>query len=257
MYLSAGAGGNVNLKTWIIMSRKTRPYIFYSTTTSICSQCYQRIEAKILIKNQNVYMEKWCPLHGTERVLMSDDADYYRRCREVFIKPPELPEQFNTPMKYGCPWDCGICPDHMQHGCLSIVEITDQCNLRCPICYAGSGPEHLQHKSMRDVEAMLDAIVANEGEPDVVQLSGGEPTLHPDFWAIIDAAKARPIKHLMINTNGIRIAQEPGFAERLAAYGAGIEVYLQFDSFNPDALKVLRGADLTRIRTQAMENLNR
>ena len=83
---------------------------------------------------------------------------------------------------------------------------------------------------------MLDAVVMAEGEPDLVQLSGGEPTIHPDFWAIVDAAMARPIRHVMVNTNGVRIAQEDGFAEGLAAVGPGFEVYLQFDSPSDDAL---------------------
>lgn len=217
----------------------------------------RKVEAKIIIKNNAVYMDKWCPSHGTERVLLSDDVEYYRRCREVYIKPPEMPLQFNTSMQYGCPYDCGLCPDHMQHSCLTIIELTDHCNLRCPVCYAASGPERLTHRSLEQVMAMLDAVVANEGEPDVVQLSGGEPTLHPEFWTILDEARARPIKHLMINTNGLRIAQDPAFAERLASYGKGIEVYLQFDSLNDDVLQVLRGADLSRIRLQAIEVLNR
>ena len=88
---------------------------------------------------------------------------------------------------------------------------------------------------------MLDAVVANEGEADVVQLSGGEPTIHPDFWAIIDAVRARPIKHLMINTNGIVFAEDDNFAERFAALGPGVEVYLQFDSFRPHVLKRIAG----------------
>lgn len=238
------------------MSRKVRPYLFYDTTSSICNLCHRQVEAKILIKDDKVFMDKWCPAHGTERVLISDDVEYYRRCREVYIKPPEMPQQFNTEMKYGCPYDCGLCPDHMQHSCLSIIELTDHCNLRCPVCYAASGPERLTHRSFEDVIKMLDAVVANEGEPDVVQLSGGEPTLHPQFWEILDAARARPIKHLMINTNGIRLAQEPEFAERLASYGAGVEIYLQFDSLHADVLFALRGADLTRIRSQALEALN-
>lgn len=127
----------------------------------------RKVEAKIIIKNNAVYMDKWCPSHGTERVLLSDDVEYYRRCREVYIKPPEMPLQFNTPMQYGCPYDCGLCPDHMQHSCLTIIELTDHCNLRCPVCYAASGPERLTHRSLEQVIAMLDAVVANEGEPDV------------------------------------------------------------------------------------------
>lgn len=238
------------------MSRKTRPYLFYDTTTSVCSTCLYPVEAKIIFKDQQVYMDKWCQAHGTERVLISDDVEYYRLCREVFVKHPEMPQTFNTRMEYGCPYDCGLCPDHMQHSCLSVVEITDNCNLNCPVCYAESGTHRETHKSLEDVIRMLDAVVANEGEADVMQLSGGEPTLHPQFWEILDAAKARPIKHVMVNTNGIVIAQDPAFAQRLAGYAPGIEVYLQFDSLRADVHKALRGADLTRIRRQALENLN-
>jgi uncharacterized radical SAM superfamily Fe-S cluster-containing enzyme len=238
------------------MTRKNRPYLFYDTTSGVCTTCLRVVEAKILFKDGRVFMDKWCPAHGTERVLVSDDADYYRLGREVYLKPPEMPQRFNTKMEFGCPYDCGLCPDHMQHSCLTLVEITDHCNLRCPVCFAESGPERLTHKPLAEVIAMLDAVVANEGEPDVVQLSGGEPTLHPDFFAIVEAARARPIRHLMVNTNGIRIAQDAAFAERLAHYRQGFEVYLQFDSFEPGALKQLRGADTRRIHEQAIARLN-
>jgi len=237
-------------------ARKTRPYLFYDTTQSVCTTCLRQVEAKIVFKDSQVFMDKWCPAHGTQRVLVSDDVDYYRLCREVFVKHPEMPRTFSTAMKHGCPYDCGLCPDHMQHACLSVVEITDHCNLRCPTCYAGSGPERLTHRSLAEVERMFDAVIASEGEADVVQISGGEPTLHPQFFEILDAARARPIKHLMLNTNGIRIAQDAAFAERLAGYRKGFEVYLQFDSMRRDALMDLRGADLRRIRDDALARLN-
>ena len=237
------------------MTRKTRPYLFYDTTASVCSHCLRRVEAKILIKEERVFLEKWCPEHGWERSLIADDADYYRLCREVYVKPPEMPERFNTVMRRGCPWDCGLCPDHMQHSCVSVVEITETCNLRCPVCYADSGPDTGRHLGLAEIEAMLDTVVANEGEPDVVQISGGEPTLHPDFFAVLDAAKARPIRHLMVNTNGLRLASEPGFAERLAAYQPGLEVYLQFDSVHDATLKALRGAELADTHRRALERL--
>ena len=237
------------------MSRKNRPYLFYCTTSSVCTTCLRPVEAKILIKQNKVYMDKWCPAHGTERVLMSDDADYYRLCREVYVKPPEMPERFNTSMRYGCPYDCGLCPDHMQHSCLSVIEITEQCNLRCPVCYAESAPDHGRHASMEEVFAMLDTVVANEGEPDVLQISGGEPTLHPQFFEILDAVKARPIKHLMINTNGVRIAQDTEFVARLSEYKPALEVYLQFDSLQNEALQNLRGATLAINHQTALEQL--
>jgi uncharacterized radical SAM superfamily Fe-S cluster-containing enzyme len=202
-------------------------------------------------------MLKRCPEHGFERVLIADDVDYYRRCREVFIKPPEMPARYNTPVKYGCPYDCGLCPDHEQHSCLSLLEICDACNLSCPICYAESGTHRTECKPLEQVERMLDAIVANELKPDIVQVSGGEPTIHPQFFEILDAAKRRPIQHLMVNTNGIRIAQDEAFAERLATYMPRFELYLQWDSTRRDPLMQLRGADLRGIREKALARLNK
>jgi uncharacterized radical SAM superfamily Fe-S cluster-containing enzyme len=238
------------------MAERVRPYLFYDTAISICSTCYRRAEGKIIFEDGCVYLLKRCRVHGSERVLMADDIDYYRRCREVFIKPPEMPRQYNMPVRWDCPYDCGLCTDHEQHSCLTLIEITDHCNLECPICYAASGPGRPAYRSLEQIEAMLDAVVRNEVRPDVVQISGGEPTLHPDFFRVLDLAKQRPIQHLMLNTNGIRIANEAGFAERLAEYMPAFEIYLQFDSFEPAALMDLRGADLRNIRKRAIEKLN-
>jgi uncharacterized radical SAM superfamily Fe-S cluster-containing enzyme len=188
-------------------------------------------------------------------VLISTDAEYYKLSRET-IKAGQMPLKFNTPIKYGCPYDCGLCPDHEQHSCLTLVEITDQCNLTCPVCYSESGPHRPTHRTLAHVEFMLDRIVENEGEPDVVQISGGEPTIHPEFFAILDAAKGRPIKHLMVNTNGIKIANDPAFAEKLAAYLPGFEIYLQFDSLRAGPLVELRGEDLRSVRERALARLN-
>jgi len=232
---------------------RLRPYLFYDVAVSICSRCLRKVEGKIVFQDGSVFMLKRCPVHGDERVLMADDVDYYRRCREVFIKPPEMPNVFNTPVKWGCPYDCGLCADHQQHSCLSVIEITDHCNLQCPICYASSGPGREQYRSVDHVQRMIDAVVRNEGQPDVVQISGGEPTLHPEFFAILDRAKAAPIRHLMINTNGLRIANDEAFANRLAGYMPDFEVYLQFDSFERAALMELRGADLRDV-TSAPSN---
>ncbi|MFN7941855.1 MAG: radical SAM protein [Thermoanaerobaculia bacterium] len=238
------------------MPARQRPYLFYDVALTICSTCYRKLEGKIVFEEGAVYLLKKCPEHGAERVLIADDLDYYRRCREVFLKPPEMPARYNTPVRWGCPYDCGLCTDHEQHSCLALVEIADACNLACPICYAASGPHRPLFRPLAQVERMLDAVVGNESEPDVVQISGGEPTIHPDFFAILDAAKARPIRHLMVNTNGIRIAEDAEFARRLAGYSPGFEIYLQFDSLRREPLLDLRGADLRGIRRRALERLN-
>lgn len=232
-----------------------RPYIYYDFTLSICSTCLRRVDAKIVFENNNVYMLKNCREHGFEKVLIATDIEYYKTLRN-YNKPSETPLHFTTKTHYGCPYDCGLCQDHEQHSCLTVIEITDRCNLQCPTCYAMSSPHYGRHRTVEEVEKMLNIIVASEGTPDVVQISGGEPTLHPDFFAIMDIARKKPIKHLMLNTNGIRIAKDLEFTKQLASYSPDFEIYLQFDSFKPAALEQLRGKDLTEVRMKALEHLN-
>lgn len=233
----------------------TRKYTYYDFTLSLCPQCLKRVDAKIVFEDDKVYMLKRCLEHGSSKVLIADDVAYYKNIRN-YNKPSETPYQFNTATHYGCPYDCGLCPDHEQHSCLTVVEITDQCNLTCPTCYAGSSPFYGRHRTLDEVKKMLDAVVANEREPDVVQISGGEPTLHPQLFEILDYAKSLPIKHLMLNTNGIVIAKDIAFARRLASYAPDFEIYLQFDSFRKEVLQAMRGANLLPIREQALAHLN-
>lgn len=233
-----------------------RPYIYYDFTVSICSICLKRVDAKIVFENSNVYMLKSCREHGFEKVLIATDIEYYKNCRN-YAKRSEMPLKFNKPTHYGCPYDCGLCQDHEQHSCLTVVEVTDRCNLSCPTCYAMSSPSYGRHRTLEEIEEMLGVIVANEGKPDVVQISGGEPTVHPQFFEILDIAKTNPIRHLMLNTNGIRIAKDEAFVERLAGYMPDFEIYLQFDSFKKEALEQLRGEDLREVRKKAIEHLNK
>ena len=232
-----------------------RPYIFFELTNSLCSTCLRKVEAKVIFQEGRVYLVKHCPEHKQEKVLISTDAEYYQFSRRA-LKPGTMPRKFNTEIERGCPYDCGLCPDHEQHSCLALVEITDHCNLTCPVCYAESSPRRPMHRSLEQIAFMLDCVVRNEGRPDIVQISGGEPTIHPEFFAVLDLAKERPIKHLMVNTNGVRIAQDPDFARRLAEYKPNFEVYLQFDSLDAGPQRALRGADLVEVRTRALEHLN-
>jgi uncharacterized radical SAM superfamily Fe-S cluster-containing enzyme len=234
--------------------RKIAPYLFFGQTTSLCETCLELVPAKVLIEGNRVFYQKRCREHGVQKTLISDDVAYWKSQKE-WLKPGDRPHVFQSRTEEGCPWDCGLCPDHEQHSCLAIVEVNEACNLTCPVCFADSSVKREAHRPLQEIERMFDALVASEGEPDLVQISGGEPTIHPRFFDILDAAKRRPIRHLMINTNGVRIAREEGFAERLAQYMPRFEVYLQFDSLRREALMALRGADLTSVRIQALEKL--
>lgn len=247
-------GGSVVTASQPILERKAAPYVFHSQTTSLCATCLEPVPAKVIIEDDKVFYLKRCRSHGVQKVLISDDLDYWR-AQKLWLKPGDRPLTAQTRTEAGCPFDCGLCPDHEQHSCLAIVEVNSACNLACPVCFADAADLNGSHRPLAEIETMLDALVASEGEPDLVQLSGGEPTLHPQFWDILDAVKRRPIRHVMINTNGLRIAQEPEFVARLATYAPRLEVYLQFDSLNDEALVNLRGARLSRIRRQALEAL--
>ena len=211
----------------------TGPTFNYELTNSICTTCHRKVEAKIVFQDNQVHMHKRCAQHGMEKVLISNDIEYYKRSHANPEGREQLPAKFNTPIRYGCPYDCGLCPDHEQHSCLSLVEITDACNLTCLHLLRGVRTASADASLAGSRSSSCStAVVRNEREPDIVQISGGEPTIHPQFFEILDAAKRRPIKHLMINTNGVRIAQDPEFAARLKDYLPGFEVYLQFDSWS-------------------------
>jgi uncharacterized radical SAM superfamily Fe-S cluster-containing enzyme len=214
------------------------------------------VPAKVIVEDELVYYLKRCRAHGVQKTLISDDLAYWRSQKD-WLKPGDRPLRAQTRTEVGCPFDCGLCPDHEQHSCLAIVEINSACNLACPVCFADAEDLHGTHRSLETIERMLDALVESEGEPDLVQLSGGEPTIHPRFFEILDAVKRRPIRHVMINTNGIRIAQDEAFVARLATYAPRLEVYLQFDSLEDAATINLRGARLGRIRQKALEALER
>lgn len=234
--------------------RPARDYSFYGQTMSLCETCLRLVPAKIIIEGDDVFHLKRCHKHGAQKTLISTDAAYFRRSKD-YIKPGDLPLVHQSHTHFGCPYDCGLCPDHEQHSCLALVEVNEGCNLTCPVCFAESSPARRKHRPLVEIAAMLDTLVESEGNPDLVQISGGEPTLHPQILEILQLAKSRPIRHVMLNTNGIRIATDKAFVSELAKLKPGFEVYLQFDSLRREALENLRGADLRKVREQALANL--
>ena len=235
--------------------RKPRPYVFLGQTTSLCEACLKLVPAKIIQEGEAVYYLKRCGAHGVQKTLVSTEASYWKRCRD-FLKPGDVPLKFHTRIDQGCPYDCGLCPDHEQHSCLALIEVNEHCNLTCPTCFASSSPALSGQSSLAEIERMLDLLVESEGQPDLLQISGGEPTLHPQILDIIAAARARPIRHVMLNTNGIRIANDPDFVAALAENKRAFEVYLQFDALSEQALRTIRGADLRRVRERALDALD-
>ena len=211
-------------------------YVFYELTRSICPQCKRVIDAQIIMRDNKVYMRKRCPECGLFEALVYADAEAYTTFSR-YNKPGTIPLAYGSPIHNGCPYDCGLCPDHQQHTCLGIIEVNSVCNMDCPLCFAEARPGF--NLSLPEVEQMLDDFVRTEGTPEVIQFSGGEPTLHPRIIEFVLAAKARGIRLVMINTNGKRIARDDRFIERLAAVKPTL--YFQFDGFDSETYRILRG----------------
>lgn len=231
-----------------------QPYTFYGQTTSLCEECLRPVETKIIIEDNKVFYIKHCPDHNEQKTLISTDFSYYKQCREtgtVSNKPPTVKYKIDK----GCPYDCGLCSDHEQRTAMGIVEILDECNLSCPTCIAASHPGAGKVKSVAEVEKMIDTLVAAEKEPELLMISGGEPTIHPNIFEILDVAKTKPIKNIMVISNGVKIAQDIEFVNKLKKYKENFEIYLQFDSLDPKVLTEIRGENLTDIRLQALKNL--
>ncbi|MCX5700536.1 MAG: radical SAM protein [Candidatus Omnitrophica bacterium] len=233
----------------IQQTQKEKDYIFLELTRSICPVCKKTLDAQIRVRNDKVYMFKRCFEHGEFEALISSDINMYTHSL-AFNKPGQSPLEYGSVIKLGCPDDCGICPNHQQHTCLALLEVTDDCNLCCASCYAqAQGHKFLD---LETIDFMLNQYVRYEGHPEVLQISGGEPTLHPEIFKIIELAKSKKIRHLMLNTNGIRLVEDEDFARELSKLD--VEVYLQFDGFDPAIYARLRGSkEIFKLKQAALE----
>ena len=218
-------------------------------TVSICPECRTRVPAGIVRRGRSVHLVKQCPVHGEQVELLEQDADYYEA--RTFYDKPGTPSKVQTPVRDGCPFDCGLCPEHDQHTCIGLIEINGECELACPDCYTvrGAAPT----LGLEQIARMMDFFQdAESGRAEVLQISGGEPTRHPRILDILRLAKDKRFKYVLLNTNGLRIAEEPEFVRDLSRLLPKFEVYLQFDGLEAASHARLRGRDLGAQKRRAV-----
>jgi 7,8-dihydro-6-hydroxymethylpterin dimethyltransferase len=231
-----------------------RDYILLNATVGLCPHCLGRLDAKILERAGRVYISRWCPEHGAQLDLLEEDRDYYVARNDYAT--PATSCRTQTAIRSHCPLDCGLCPNHEQHTCIGLIEITGACDLNCPVCYASSGEGSFL--SADTFARMLDFAIESEGGSlDILQLSGGEPTMHPDLEALINLARSKDIKYVLLNTNGLNLIRHPALVEHLAAIPDRFEVYLQFDGLAEASYQQLRGRRLAELKLEALEVLSR
>jgi len=222
----------------------------FKHTTSTCPGCLELLPARVVIRDGRVYFQKSCPACGPSEALVSEDAKYYVRAY-AFARAGTEPLKFAAEVKHGCPTDCGTCGDHEQHTCLPIVEVTDHCNLECPICIVNN--QYSNHIDLDTFNRIIDTMVKNEGQCESIALSGGEPTSHPRILDLVRAASRPEIGRVVVITNGLRLGKDREFARALKATGA--YVGLQLDGFTADTHEKIRGRDLVAEKDAALAAL--
>jgi uncharacterized radical SAM superfamily Fe-S cluster-containing enzyme len=223
---------------------------------SLCPECGRLIPAEILERNGKVIMEKTCPDHGFVRDLIYSDVQLYKKAERWTYEDGDGILNPQVTQAKICPQDCGLCDMHISHAAVANVDLTNRCNLRCPICFANANVQgYVYEPSYEQVVEMLSMIRSIKPVfPPAVQFSGGEPTIHPRFLDILKAARSMGFSHLQIATNGIRIAKDAEFARKCKEAGL-YTAYLQFDGTADKVYQKTRGlSGLWELKVKAVEN---
>lgn len=214
----------------------------FSQTTSVCPVCLKIIPASKTVGDDGlIYLEKTCSEHGAFRTLIWEgDLASYQAWDSV--PAGKITPKGALPVQKGCPYDCGLCEDHERDGCCVLLELTNRCNLRCPVCFASAGEQTPYDLPIEEISLQYDMLM-QRGGPFNIQLSGGEPTMRDDLGEIIALGKAKGFTFFQLNTNGVRIAKEENYAAHLAQIGVSC-VFLQFDGLDDQIYQTLRGCAL-------------
>ncbi len=211
-----------------------------SKTESVCPDCLVRIPAVRVLEGEDVFLEKTCLQHGTFRTILWRGLPAFSSW--VRPKKPSFPKNPFTEIKQGCPYDCGLCPEHQQQSCCVLLEVTQRCDLHCPVCFADAGHSPPPDLTISEIAAWYERLLA-AGGPFNVQLSGGEPCVRDDLPEIIQLGHFYGFTFFQLNTNGLRIAHDASYLAKLKAAGLST-VFLQFDGTNDTIYKNIRGREL-------------
>jgi len=229
---------------------------FIKETKSVCPECLRVIPAQIVEDQGKVLIKKTCPRHGYYEDIYWSSYERYQQAMKYYTEGTKL-ENPRTQKVEGCPYDCGICPNHKSSTMLAIIDLTNRCNLNCPICFANANnPDvpYIYEVSTEQVKDMIDNLASNKPiPPSALQFSGGEPTLRDDLPELIRYGLEKGINHIEVNTNGLRVSKDLAYFERLRDAGMST-LYLSFEGLTPEPYVKSRGIDLHELKFKVVEN---
>ncbi len=212
-----------------------------NSTQGLCVECHEVVAARICRSGDRLVMEKDCPTHGLSEVVISSDPAWYERVMS-FETRIEKPESVSKPSRSGCPLDCGFCDDHQQRMVLPVVPVTSACNLNCPVCYTINKNTRPYLISREEFRRILTQIREAGPEMQLINFTGGEPLMHPEFAELVKMCRDEGIHRITISTNGLRFLENEALLERLAELGA--RIVFSFNSFRREPYIATAGKDL-------------
>jgi uncharacterized radical SAM superfamily Fe-S cluster-containing enzyme len=245
-------------------------YTVLKSVRAVCPRCFAENEGfdpqypedicdgHLVERDGAVYLRRWCRRgHGEVWSLYEEDASLWRYLQQwrvpTKIINPDTNELYPVPMGY----EHGLGPAHLQHSCIYLLDLTTQCNLTCPACYTSSSPALGHYLPVEEaVAAVTTALEREGGRLDVVMLSGGEPTVHPQIRDLIERLCELPITRILLNTNGVRLANEDALLDFIGGLRERVEIYLQYDGQRRVTQERLRGLDLVAVKSRAIERLS-
>lgn len=226
---------------------------FLSVSKGMCRECGKLVQVRYISRNNSVYLERYCPEHGFHQALVAESLSWYLK---AIGSPTQTCAPKTTIQKHSeCPYSCGPCSFHAQRCNIPVLSITNACDLRCPICFTYNRADQKYFMSPDEFAKHIDFVVQSTGHVDLINITGGEPTLHPEIFTLLSLADRPEIGRITMNTNGLQIAKNPDIAKRLA--DMGIYVVLSIDTFDPTKSRVLHARDIVREKRKALEYLEK
>jgi tetraether lipid synthase len=238
------------------LRRQSSTPVLPRSAQSLCPDCLRVVDATLYEVDGKVFMRKICPTHGEQRELISTDAEFYKL---IIRRDRGRPRGVTNPISNettSCPQSCGICSEHLSGPVMMNIDLTNRCNLKCPICFANAGARReVVELNMDQVRRLLDiACRVNNVMPSCFQYTGGEPTVHPEFLTALSEAASRDFAQIQVATNGVKFGADRGFAAQAAQAGLNV-AYLQFDGLSDEVYRQTRGRALLDLKLAAIENL--
>ncbi len=235
------------------MSRLSqRDYTYFTTVRGMCRSCRKIVPARVFFRAGKVWQQSLCPDCGGRPALIASDSRWYLENAVAQFTDRSPLKGSHLPVQ-GCPDDCGPCSWHASPCQLPVVSVTNDCELGCPICFTYNRPDRKYFMPVEEMAGIVDWVVSSSGPVDLINITGGEPTRHPDILDILAQCKRPEIGRVTMNSNGLRLARDIELCEKLA--GLGVHVILSFNTIDPAASFLMHGADLVEQKLRAIENL--